>query len=583
MKTRSQPSSVATRSPRKAKTRRAGPPPPVAESPVTAYTRRVVGGEIVTGKLVRLACERHLRDLETGRARGLHFDTAAADRAIGFFAFIRHSKGEWAGQPVVLEPWQQFIVGSIFGWKRADGTRRFRTAYNEVARKQGKSTMTAGVGLYGLVADGEPGAEIYSAATTRDQAKIVFGEGERMVAGSPALSPRVGSVVNSLFVQSTSSWFRPLSADASKMDGLNTHMALIDELHEHPNGDVVQKLNTSKGARRQPLIWEITTAGFDRHSICWQHREYSTKVLEGIIDDDAWFAYIAAIDDGDDWTNPDVWIKANPNLGVSFKREELEQQIRQAKEMPAQQNMIRRLHLNEWTEQSVRAIDMALWDRGAEPFDVDALRGRRCFLGLDLARVNDLSALAYLFPPVDPKEKWKVLMKFYVPEVDIHVRAKRDRVPYDQWEREKLITATPGDATDYAWIEADIVKACALYKVAEVSYDRMFADAMVQRLMAEGVTMVPFGQGFLSMAAPTAELLRMLLAGELQHGGNKVLRWNASNLAVRQDPAGNLKPDKESSTEKIDGVVALINALGRAITQPAETASVYETRGVRVL
>lgn len=547
---------------------------PTAEtSPVTVYARRVVAGEIVAGRLVQLACQRHLRDLETGHERGLVFDAVRAQHALDFFGWLRLSEGEWADQPFVLEPWQQFIVGSLFGWLRTDGIRRFRTSYVEVARGNGKSPLAAGLGLYGLVADGERGAHVYSAATTRDQAKIVYGDAEKMVGMSPSLQRRVSKRTNNLSVDDTGSFFRPLSADASKMDGLRVHLALVDEVHEHPSSGVIDKLRTGTKGRRQPMIFEVTTAGWDQHSICYQHHEYSVKVLESVIANDEWFAFIATIDEGDRWDDPAVWIKANPNLGVSIKPEYIAGLVREAQEMPARQNVVRRLNLNQWTEQAERAIDMDVWDRGAEAIDAAALKGRRCFAGLDLARVCDLSALALVFPPIEPNERWKVLARFWIPEADREVRSRRDRVPYDVWVRQGLITATPGNATDFAFIESEILKLCKEYDVREVAYDRTFADAMVQRLTAEGITMAEFGQGFLSMAAPTAELLRLLLAGQLQHGGGAVLRWNASNLSLRQDPAGNLKPDKERSVERIDGIVALCMALGRAIvhTEPAPT------------
>nr|WP_255440751.1 terminase large subunit [Paracoccus sp. MC1854] len=314
-----------------------------------------------------------------------------------------------------MQPWQQFVVGSVFGWKRADGLRRFRTAYVEVARKNGKSALLAGIALYALVADGEAGAHVYAAATTRDQARIVFGEAERMVAASPALSARVTRTVNNLAVLPTASWFRPLSADASKMDGLNVHFAAVDEVHEHPGPEIIQKLNTATGARRQPLIVEITTAGHDRHSVCRQHHEFSVKVLEGTLPQetaDPWFAFIATIDAGDDWTDPRVWVKANPSLGVTVKVDDLKRQIDEAREMPAQQNAIRRLRLNEWTEQVTRWLDMEVWAEGGLPASASGteittglacverlLAGRECYGGLDLARVNDLSAFVLLFPP----------------------------------------------------------------------------------------------------------------------------------------------------------------------------------------
>jgi phage terminase large subunit-like protein len=280
------------------------------DDPVTNYARAVTECQILTNRLVCLACKRHLDDLSRGGDRGLRFDPQGAQHAIQFFGFLRHSKGEWAGQPFTLAPWQVFVVGCLFGWKRADGLRRFRTAYCAVPRKNGKSTLSAGIGLYLLVADGEQGAEIYSAATSRDQARIVFDEAKRMVGSSPSLKRRVGILINNLHVAATSSRFMPLSSDSSTMDGLNVHGAVIDELHTHKTRNVVDVLNTATGARRQPLLFEITTAGYDRHSICYEHHDYSIKVLEGTVPDDSWFAFIAAADDHDDWTDPKVWQKA---------------------------------------------------------------------------------------------------------------------------------------------------------------------------------------------------------------------------------------------------------------------------------
>ncbi|WP_081973067.1 terminase large subunit [Paracoccus sanguinis] len=505
-----------------------------------------------------------------------------------------------------MQPWQQFAVGSIFGWKRADGLRRFRTAYVEVARKNGKSALLAGIALYALVADGEAGAHVYAAATTRDQARIVFGEAERMVAASPALSARVTRTVNNLAVLPTASWFRPLSADASKMDGLNVHFAAVDEVHEHPGPEIIQKLNTATGARRQPLIVEITTAGHDRHSVCRQHHEFSVKTLEGTLPQetaDPWFAFIATIDEGDDWTDPRVWIKANPSLGVTVKRDDLKRQIDEAREMPAQQNAIRRLRLNEWTEQVTRWLDMEVWAEGGLPVTAGGadiagelsrleqlLAGRECYGGLDLARVHDLSAFLLLFPPTRDAalgslaEKWIVLSRFWVPEEDIGRRARRDRVPYDVWRDQGFLVATPGNATDFAFIEAEIISLASRFDLRELSYDRTLAGEIVQHLQDEGLNLVQFGQGFLSMAAPTAELERLAVSRLLWHGGHPVLRWNASNVAVRHDPAGNIKPDKERSSERIDGIVALCNALGRAMLRDESAGrSVYQARGPMLL
>ena len=551
---------------------------------VEAYARAVVDGKIVAGKLVKLACKRHLDDLVSGKARGLIWDGDAARHAIAFFSHLRHSTGEWANQPFELQPWQAFVIGSLYGWKRVDGLRRFRTAYVEVARKNGKSVMLAGTALYALVADGELGSHVYAAATTREQARIIFGEAERMVDASPALRARVTRTVNNLAVLPTSSWFRPLSADASKMDGLNVHFAAVDEVHEHPNAEIIQKLNTATGARRQPLIFEITTAGHDRQSICRQHHEFSVKVLDSTVPaeaSDSWFAYIATIDVGDDWTNPAVWIKANPSLGVTVKVEDLKRQVDEAREMPAQQNAIRRLRLNEWTEQATRWIDMGVWTDGSEQFDEEDLIGRTCYGGLDLARVNDLSSLALVFPPEKPDEKVKVIWRHWCPSEDILRRARRDRAPYTVWRDSGFLVATEGNTTDFQFIEAESLELATRFNILEVAYDRTFAGELVRNLQDEGINMVEFGQGFISMGPAAAEFMRLLIGRTLRHGGNPVATWCASNVSVRRDPAGNEKPDKERSTERIDAVVAAIMAVGRL--QTAQGGSIYEERGLLMI
>jgi phage terminase large subunit-like protein len=539
---------------------------------VEAYARAVVDGKIVAGKLVGLACQRHLDDLVKGKARGLIWDADAARHAIAFFGHLRHSTGEWAGQPFELQLWQAFVIGSLYGWKRKNGLRRFRTAYVEVARKNGKSVLLAGTALYALVADGELGSHVYAAATTRDQARIIFGEAERMVSASPALRARVARTVNNLAVLPTSSWFRPLSADATKMDGLNVHFAAVDEVHEHPNAEIIQKLITATGARRQPLIFEITTAGHDRQSVCWQHHEFSVKVLEGSIPAetaDSWFAYIATIDAGDDWTNPAVWIKANPSLGVTVKVDDLKRQVEEAREMPAQQNAIRRLRLNEWTEQATRWIDMGVWGDGAEPFDEEDLVGRPCYGGLDLARVNDLSSLALVFPPEQPNEKIKVIWRHWCPEEDILRRARRDRAPYTVWRDHGQLVATEGNTTDFKFIETEILNLSTRFNILEIAYDRTFAGELVRNLQD------------ISMGPAAAEFMRLLISRTLQHGGNPVATWCASNVTVRRDPAGNEKPDKERSTERIDAVVSALMAVGRL--QVAQGGSIYEERGLLLI
>jgi len=541
----------------------------------TAYARAVKSGRIVTGKPVRLACERHLRDL---KRKDLVWKLDQAERAIEFFADMLVFED---GKPFLLEPFQCFIVGSIFGWYTKAGDRRFRTAYCEIGKGNGKSPLAAGIGIYGLVADGEPAPEVYAAAVTHEQARIVFKDATRMVEESPELKELIHPQVGSLTIPSEYATFRPVSSEHRSLDGLRVHMGLIDELHEHPSALVVDKIRAGTKSRRNALIFEITNSGYDRHSVCWNHHEYSLKVLEDVIPNDSWFAYVCSLDDGDDWRDERCWVKVNPGLGSIIQKKYLSELVEVAKGMPTQENLVRRLNFCEWTEQSVRAIPMEEWARGASPIDAEALRGRSCFAGLDLARVNDLSALELLFPPVADGELWKVLSFFWCPEDDIGSRSLRDRVPYDVWARQGFLIATPGNTTDYGFIEAKVLELAGQYQIKGIGFDRTFAGEIVQSLMAENLNMVEVGQGFLSLAAPTAELLRMVKAGELQHGNHPILTWMASNLACATDAAGNLKPDKEHSAEKIDGISALDNALYLAGKAPVVGPNPWDERVAR--
>jgi phage terminase large subunit-like protein len=552
---------------------------------VKSYAEAVIRGEIVAGKLIRLACERHLRDLATGRERGLYFDEDAAQHAIEFFGWLKHSKGEWAKQSFQLEPWQQFIVGVLFGWKRADGLRRFRNAYIEIPRKNGKSTLASGIGLYLLVADGEPGAEVYTAATKRDQARITHGEATRMVKASPALRKRVRTFKDNLNVPATNSKYEPLGADADTMDGLNLHGGIIDELHAHKTREVVDVLDTATGARRQPLIFVITTAGWDRNSVCWQHHQYSSQVLEEVLEDDTWFAFVATIDKEDDWTDPSVWQKANPNWGISVKPDDLARKANRAKNIPSEQNAFKRLHLNIWTEQSERWLDIEKWNEceGEVIWERlrEQLRGRRCYGGLDLANTTDIAALVLVFPDDEDPCNYTLLAFFWVPEETVIERTRKASVPYLTWVEQGLIEATPGNVIDYKAIKVRLDEIAQEFDLQELAYDRWNSSELIRWLEDGGINVIPLGQGFASMSAPTKETKTLTLSKRLRHGGNPVLKWMASNMVVRLDPAGNEKPDKSKSTEKIDGMVAAIMALARATLQAGE--SVYEDRGLIVL
>lgn len=560
--------------------------------PVAAYIHGVLDGTIPAGKLVKLAVERHVRDLETGPKRGLRFDRAAAEHAIAFFGFLKHSKGEWAGKLFELSPWQQFILWVLFGWKRADGLRRFRTAYIEVPRKNGKTTLMAGIGLYLMVADGEPGAEVYSAATKRDQAKLSWDEAVRMVKSSPALSKMIRHwrASDTLVVEATASKFQPLGADADTMDGLNIHGALIDELHAHKTRSVVDVLDTATGARRQPLICEITTAGFDQTSVCFEHHTYTTQILEGSVQDDAWFGYIATVDlsdkpgEGDRWDDPTTWAKANPNFGVSVKPDDLQRKCDKARQMPAAQNAFLRLHLDVWTQQITRWIDLDLWDENAGEVDPDSLAGRACYGGLDLASVSDLAAWVMVFPRDDDPDQVDVLCRFWCPEARLAAKDNRYQSQYQAWARDGLLLTTPGNAVDYGFIKQQILEDATAYNLVDLNVDRLFQGMQVSlELQDEGLEVFPMGQGFLSMAAPMKEFERRMLGRKLHHGGNPILRWMAGNVAVRHDPADNLKPDKEASQAKIDGIVALVMALDRAMRRQTKKHSVYEDRGLEAV
>jgi phage terminase large subunit-like protein len=562
----------------------------MSKHPVAAYIHGVLGGVIQASSLIRLAVERHVRDLETAGERGFWFDRQAAEHAIRFFGFLRHSKGEWANQPFTLEPWQQFIVWVVFGWRRPDGFRRFRTAYIEVPRKNGKTTLVAGIGLYLLTADGEPGAEVYSAATKRDQAKLSWSEAVRMRTKSPALAKMVQHWRSSdtLTVEATASKFQPLGADADTMDGLNVHGALIDELHAHKTRAVVDVLETATGARRQPLILEITTAGVDQQSVCYEHHEYSERVLKGTVTDDTWFAFIATLDEGDDWTDETVWAKANPNLNVSVKIDDLRRKCERAKQLPSAQNAFRRLHLNEWTQQVDRWIDLTLWDsnageHGARELE-EVLRGQPCHGGLDLSAVSDLTAWVLVFPREEDPEEVDILCRFWCPEARLQDAQNRYRDQYQAWARDGWLEVTSGDAVDYAHIRARVLADAERYRLVDLNVDRLFQGYQLsQELADEGLTVFGMGQGFISMAAPMREFERRLLDHKLHHGGHPVLRFMAESVAVRRDPADNLKVDKAGSQGRVDGIVALVMALDRAMRRETPRRSVYEDRGLEVV
>ena len=506
------------------------------------------------------------------------YDSRAAERAIHFFEnLLVHVKGDFAGKPFKLLKWEADIIRWIFGLKNDDGTRLVRIAYIEVPRKQGKSTFAAGIALYLLVGDKEPGCEVYSCAGDREQAAYVFELARQMVAASPVLSGLIKPYRRSLVYPEYGASYKVLSADAFTKHGLNAHGVIFDELHVQPNRELWDVMKTSTGARLQPLIVAITTAGFDRNSICWEIHEYAEKILKGVITDPTFCAVIRKADEEADWTDPKVWKDANPSFGVAVPQKFYEDECRMAQETPASQNAFRRLYLDQWVQAETRWIDLAQWDATAGMVVKDKLKGQPCYLGLDLSSVQDLTAIVQVFPGKDGK--YRVIPHFFIPRDTALAKEKKDRVPYTTWAKNGYINLTPGNVIDYDFVEAKIDEIGRDYKILEVGYDRYNADMIVQHLQQKNVTVVNVGMGFVSMNAPSKFLESLILQRRIVHGAHPVLRWNVDNVVVRMDAAGNIKPDKEKSTQKIDGVVALVLSLARAM--PHEEKPIpYQDRGI---
>lgn len=495
----------------------------------------------------------------------------AAERAVGFVRNLTHTKGKWAGTKFDLLPWQENgVIRPIFGALRPDGNRQVRTAYVEVPRKNGKSELAAAIALKLLFADDEAGGEVYGAAADRDQASIVFNVAAQMVRNSPALSKRARIIDSSKRIivtkgVSAGSVYRAIPADAAGSHGFNASAVIVDEVHVQPSRELWDVLSTSTGARTQPLMLGITTAGYDRNSLCWELHEYAQRVVDGIVEDPSFWAVLYSADTEDDWTSPETWRKANPSYGVTIPSEYFEQECKRALQVPAYQNTFRRLHLNQWVSQESRWIDMQTWDASGGIVAPKALEGRPCYGGLDLASTTDLAAFVLIFPPDERDGDYYVLSWFWVPEENMVERSRRDRVPYDVWVREGHVAATPGNQIDFATIRRTIEALHLRFDIREVAFDQWGAIQMTQELEAAGMKLFPMRQGFASFAAPTRELLRLAMIGHLRHGGQPVLRWMADSVTMEQDAAGNLKPSKRKSTQRIDGIVALTMALDRAM------------------
>lgn len=555
----------------------------------TRYCIDVTDGTIPAGRLNRLSCQRHLDDLRTGPARGLYWHIEAADYAISFFGLLRHSKGEWKGQVVELQGWQCFSVGGVYGWKRAaDHRRRFVKVFMEVPKKNGKSTLLAGVGLFGLLADGEAGAEVYSLATKRTQAAIVFGEAQKMVRQSPELRSRLRVFANNISDEESFSKFEPLSSDDKMADGLNPSMALADELHRYKKADLLNLMDNAFGSRRQPILWIITTAGDDRTGTPYdREREYARKVLEGALEDDTYFAFVAHADisgegDGDDdWRDPLTWRKANPNFGISVKQEDMARLAAQAGTQPDALADFLRYRLGVRQSDANAAIRMADWKQCTRgPIDLAALANRRCVIGVDLSAKTDLTATTKVFLPETQGEPWIWVSRFWMPEARVNLLSDMDRLPYRRWIEEGWISTCAGNRIDYHDVLASLRADYETYQVIEITFDPWNAGTLEADLMDEGVPVSEFRQGMFSYSHPTKEFLDAVIDHGIEHGGNPVLQVQAANLVCKQDDNKNKMPAKGRSRGRIDGIVAGIMATGRAITPAAEAPKNFEYTGM---
>jgi phage terminase large subunit-like protein len=590
------------------------------------YIDDVLSGKILACRFVELAVQRHLDDLKNGHERGLIFREEKAYHAVKFFSFLKLWKGkEYKGKEFVLAPHRIFITWVLMGWYRNDGTRRFRKAYDEEARKSAKTTYAGGLGAYFLIADGEEAAEIYCAAVKRDQAKLVWDNIKNLTKHS-GFAKNINYLTYSMSIEATNSKCEPLSSDAKSLDGLDTHFASLDELHAHPTREVFDLIDDSVGARQQPLIFVITTAGFNQTGICYEMREYLTQILKGTIQDDSFFGIIFTLDtkkdwpdlkaakemegaepgsiQEDDWTNEDIWIKAAPALigtaksgkkygidkngevipGYMTKLTDMRDKCRIAIQMPSAQNNFLTKRLNIWTQQENRWIDLALWDQNnVRPVLEDNLLNKMCVGGIDLSAISDLTIWSMLFPDLNDKDLVDILIRVWCPEARLFDRKNKYRDQYQAWKKQGHLFTTEGDAIDYDFIRAQIVADNDKFNINSISVDRAFQGyEFSQKLDAElggnekDSKVIACGMGFLSMAGPCQEFERRLLIKKLNHGGNPILRWMADNVSVKTDPAGNKKPDKATSQGKIDGIIGILLGLDRLLRNPEPVGSVYD-------
>jgi phage terminase large subunit-like protein len=543
----------------------------------------VLRGEIEVCRLTWLAVERHYRDLQDGHKRGLWFSADHAWHVIRYVEkFFVHVKGPLAGMPILLDPWQKFWTAVLYGWRRQDGLRRFTRAYEEVPRKNGKSTWKAPQAAYLYVMDGEPGAEVYCVATTRAQAMTVFSVAltnfKRWVKRSPGLarSFAVFAGLNQERITSGASVFAALAANAENLDGLNPHAVCYDELHAEKDVSLWNVMESGFGARPQPLLSAITTAGYILDGICTQIRGYLVSVLEGKRQDDDFFGYVYTIDEGDDPFSERAWRKANPGLGLSKMLSYMEGQARKAKVLPSAKANFLTKDLNCWVNDAEGWFDLQVWDKGAKKFCAELLKARECYGGLDLASTRDLTAFTLVFPPAEEGGHWYVLVWTWCPAAKVAAQAD-DAASYSDWVSGGWITETPGDVTDYAPIREQVVWACSEFDVREVGFDRWQAQQLCNDLMEAGVPMVEVPQNTGGMYPGSKKLEELVYSKRLRHGGNPVLRYAAGNVSLLYDSNDNFRPDKKRSKPngRIDPIVSTVIALSRATVHHEESIDAF--------
>lgn len=547
--------------------------------------------DIPWGSYVVKARNRHINDLKRVEAKDpnfpFYFDWRASEHAVRFIKLLRHVEGEWAGRPFDLSDWQEWdIVRPIFGWKRLDGRRRYRDAFISVARKNGKSSLVAAMSAYLFLADAEFGAQVYSAATKEEQARIVFDMARKMIEFSPELRGEIKSFKKTFVCDKTGSRYMPLGRDSKTMDGFSVHCGVIDEYHAHKTSEMYDVIDDGRGARRQPLLLTITTAGFNVSSPCKKEWDVAARILDGHLVNENYYCFIAAADDPKEWRSEEQWWKANPNMGISVYVEGFQSDFEKAYASPQKQNSFKTKRLNIWTEQNTRWIPMERYAQCDGPINLDFLKGKRCFGGLDLGITRDISALALAFlDPDKPKgqEDVYLLMKYWIPEVGKYERYKNDGVNYPEWCDAGWITTTPGETTRYDIVRRDINALAEEYDIAEIAIDRAHAHELMQQLADDGLNIVKHAQTLMAMNFPCRAFEELILEQRLKHGNDPVLRWMVSNAAIIKDGAENIKVVKDKSGDRVDGVVATVMAIGRLLIAPEPAKSVYQSRGIVVL